>query len=226
MAPALEPRATPWFLTAATPSAAWPATRKRSREPSLAACCHSSRTVISGSGVSVGAWASRTWPASTSPGRPRCTVSWGWRTGSAKLKPTGEAHKRSRPARSFPDTHTLACRSKPSRCACRGPRDITASITRASPSRRARAPRAGPAPLVPAPTPRRSLPARGTPRRADPPARRVVARLQAVAHQQPPHAVANRRQRRRHLGVARPQRRMKRQRARGASVNTSSSTRV
>ena len=29
------------------------------------------------------------------------------------------------PRRSFADTHTLACRSKPSRCACRGPRDVT-----------------------------------------------------------------------------------------------------
>ena len=44
-----------------------------------------------------------------------------------------------RPARSCADTHTLACRSKPSRCACRGPRDVTAAVSRVSTSRRTRA---------------------------------------------------------------------------------------
>jgi hypothetical protein len=49
--------------------------------------------------------------------------------------------RRSSPARSCADTHTLACRSNPSRCACRGPRDVTAAaVSRASPSRRTRAP--------------------------------------------------------------------------------------
>ena len=44
--------------------------------------------------------------------------------------------RRSTPARSCADTHTLACRSNPSRRACRGPRDVTAAVPRASPSRR------------------------------------------------------------------------------------------
>ena len=40
----------------------------------------------------------------------------------------------------FADTHTLACKSNPSRCACRGPREVTAAVSRASPSRHTRAP--------------------------------------------------------------------------------------
>jgi hypothetical protein len=45
--------------------------------------------------------------------------------------------------------------------------------------------------------------------------RRVVAGLQAAAHQQPLHPVADRRERRRDVGVARRRRRMKRQCASG-----------
>ena len=44
-------------------------------------------------------------------------------------------HKRSTPARSVADTHALACRSKPSRCACRAPREVTVVVSRAAPSR-------------------------------------------------------------------------------------------
>ena len=55
----------------------------------------------------------------------------------------------STPARSFADTHTLACRSNPSRCACRGPRDVTVAVARASPSRRTRAPARQPSALRP-----------------------------------------------------------------------------
>jgi hypothetical protein len=74
--------------------------------------------------------------------------------------PPHNLHRRSSPARSFPDTQTLACRSKPPRCACRGPRDVTVSMSRASPSRRTRAPARWPsatrpctdAPTIPAST--------------------------------------------------------------------------
>src|SRR5262245_46186472 len=79
--------------------------------------------------------------------------------------------------------HTLACRSKPSRCACRGPLDVTVAVSRASPSRRTRAPARWPsdtrpcAPTIPAstgdssasgsaPSRRRRSPARGVPRTA------------------------------------------------------------
>ena len=52
-------------------------------------------------------------------------------------------------------THTLACRSKPSRCACRGPRGVPVGVSRASPSRRTRAPARAPSttrPWTEAPT--------------------------------------------------------------------------
>ena len=39
----------------------------------------------------------------------------------------GVAGKPLRPAQSRANSHTLACRSTPSRCACRAPRDVTAS---------------------------------------------------------------------------------------------------
>jgi isoamylase len=58
-------------------------------------------------------------------------------------------HRRSTPARSFADTHTLACRSNPSRCACRGPRDVKVAVSRASPSRRTRAPAREPSAIRP-----------------------------------------------------------------------------
>jgi hypothetical protein len=49
--------------------------------------------------------------------------------------------RRSSPARSFAPTHTLACRSNPSRCAWRGLRDITPSASASSPTRHTRRPR-------------------------------------------------------------------------------------
>ena len=70
-------------------------------------------------------------------------------------------------------------------------------------------PRVGPAPRAPAPRPRRSPPARGLVHEPIRRPHRLVARLQAVAHQQPLHSLADLRQRCRHFGVARPRRRVK-----------------
>jgi Protein of unknown function (DUF3047) len=93
---------------------------------------------------------------------------------------------RSSPARSCADTHTLACRSKPSRCACRGPPDVTAAVSRVSTSRRTRAPARWPSATRPLDRGSHDLCQHG--RLVREPIRRpgrLVGRLQAVAHQQP-----------------------------------------
>ena len=105
---------------------------------------------VSGRGVSAASRSKNSSGSNTSSRVPSCQA----RFSSSATRPSARTrrrscakggrstyrHSRSSPARSFAPTHTLACRSKPSRCACRGPRDITPSASASSPRRRTRRP--------------------------------------------------------------------------------------